>query len=120
MFQTRRGFHLLTNVNTYHRRCAEGVPCGGHAWSHDGLHWSEQTIGAFGPIITLTNGTTVHNSYVERPQVYQDPETLEPVPLYVGLTRPDGYADSVTWAQDFCRTGQQGCGTTTGAQPPQH
>ena len=101
VFRTKRGFHLLTNVNTYHRRCASGVPCGGHAFSEDGLEWSPQVIGAFGPIIALSNGTVVHNSYVERPQVYQDPDTLEPVTLYVGLTRPDGYRDSVTWAQPF-------------------
>jgi hypothetical protein len=35
VFKTRRGFHLLTNVNTYHRRCTSGVPCGGHAFSED-------------------------------------------------------------------------------------
>jgi hypothetical protein len=70
VFQTKRGFHLLTNVNTYHRRCASGVACGGHAWSRDGITWSEQTIGAFGPVIKLMNGTTVANSYVERPQVH--------------------------------------------------
>ena len=101
VFRTKRGFHLLTNVNTYHRRCASGVPCGGHAFSEDGLEWSPQVIGAFGPISTLSNGSVVHNSYVERPQVFQDPDTLEPVTLYVGLTRPDGYSDSVTWAQPF-------------------
>ena len=33
VFRDPRGnFHLLTNVNTYHRRCGAGVPCGGHAW----------------------------------------------------------------------------------------
>jgi hypothetical protein len=39
----------------------------------DGLEWSPQVIGAFGPVITLSNGTVVHNSYVERPQVRETP-----------------------------------------------
>ena len=38
----------LTNVNTCHARCAQGVPCGGHAWSSDGFTFSNLTIGAFG------------------------------------------------------------------------
>ena len=116
VFRTRRGFHLLTNVNTYHKRCAAGVACGGHAWSRDGLVWSEQDVSSFGPTITLSdkNRTVVRNSYVERPQVYQDPATLEPITLFVGLTRPDGYADSVSWAQPFCAPGDvaSDCGTT--------
>ena len=53
------------------RSCKIGIPCGGHACSEDGLEWSTQVVGAFGPIVTLTNGTVVNNSYVERPQVYQ-------------------------------------------------
>ena len=73
VFRTRRGFHLLTNVNTYHKRCKSGVPCGGHSFSSDGLEWSAQVIGAFGPVLTLANGTVVHNSYVERPQVSHEP-----------------------------------------------
>ena len=110
VFQTKRGFHLLTNINTYHKRCAAGVKCGGHAWSNDGLVWSNQTIGAFGPKVILENGSIVVNSYVERPQVFLDP-TGEPEVLYVGLTRPDGYQDSVTWAQRFCGNGgkEEGC-----------
>jgi hypothetical protein len=117
VFRTKRGFHLLTNVNTYHKRCMIGVPCGGHAWSEDGLEWSPQVIGAFGPIVTLKNGTVVHNSYVERPQVYQDDDG-EPRTLYLGLTRPDGYSDSVTWAQPFCAKGRVGCGPTHAAGAP--
>jgi hypothetical protein len=34
VFRTRRGFHLLTNVNTYHKRCKIGVPCGGHSFRY--------------------------------------------------------------------------------------
>ncbi len=43
--------------NTYHARCGAGVACGGHAWSRDGLAWSNQSIGAFGPVVRFKNGT---------------------------------------------------------------
>ena len=46
VFRTARGFHLLTNVNNGHQRCDASVPCGGHAWSRDGLTWSNLTIGS--------------------------------------------------------------------------
>lgn len=110
VFKTARGFHLLTNVNTYHKRCGEGQACGGHAWSHDGITWSQMNLQAFGPVITLDNGTTVRNSYVERPQVYMQGGV--PHTFFLGLTRPDGYSDSVTWAQRFCQpndTATVGC-----------
>jgi hypothetical protein len=43
-FRDPRGnYHLLTNVNTYHARCAQGVECGGHAWSRDGFTFSNLT-----------------------------------------------------------------------------
>ena len=46
VFRDKRGnFHLVTNVNTYHARCAQGVPCGGHAWSRDGYVFSNLTVG---------------------------------------------------------------------------
>jgi hypothetical protein len=53
----RKHFHLLTNVNNGHARCPEGVACGGHAWSEDGITWSDLVIGAYGPRIPLMNGT---------------------------------------------------------------
>ena len=58
VFRDGRGnFHLLTNVNNGHTRCDPSVPCGGHAWSRDGLTWSNLTIGAFGPNQNLANGS---------------------------------------------------------------
>jgi hypothetical protein len=42
-------YHMLTNINTCHTRCPQGVECGGHAWSHDGLTFSDLHVGAFGP-----------------------------------------------------------------------
>ena len=51
----RGHFHMLTNINTGHARCAQGVECGGHSWGYDGLKWSNLTVGAFGPYITYVN-----------------------------------------------------------------
>lgn len=101
VFQDPRGnFHLLTNINTYHRHCAAGVACGGHAHSRDGLTWSDLYVGAFGPVFTFQNGTVYRSAYVERPQVVQDPEGV-PVAFFVG-TGIGSYSNSVSWAQKFC------------------
>ena len=102
VFQDPRGnFHLLTNVNTGHKRCDATVPCGGHAWSEDGITWSQQFIGAFGPVIHLKNGSSWTNAYIERPQVYQDEGTRIPITFFGGMGR-SSYADSISWAQPFC------------------
>jgi hypothetical protein len=117
VFRDPRGaFHLLTNVNNDHARCAQGVPCGGHAWSLDGLTFSNLTIGAFGPVITFANGTVWRTAYVERPQVLQAADGT-PVAFYVGMGR-SAYEDSCSWAQLFCVAGQKGCGPTI-EPPPQ-
>ena len=42
---------MLFNANSGHSHCKAGVPCGGHAWSKDGLSWSEPHIPAFGTLI---------------------------------------------------------------------
>ena len=117
VFRTARGFHLLTNVNNDHSRCAQGVPCGGHAWGHDGLTFSNLTIGAFGPYVRFANGSSWRTAYVERPQVTQAPDGT-PLALFVGMGRAS-YADSGTWAQRFC-TGAAGetCGPMLPPPPP--
>ena len=100
VFRDPRGsFHMLTNVNTFHRRCDAGAACGGHAWSLDGLTWSGQAIGAFGPTVELANGSSFTNAYAERPLVYQD-ALGAPVALFVGMGR-SVYADSISWAWRF-------------------
>ena len=107
----RGNFHLLTNVNTYHKRCSQGVPCGGHAWSRDGISFSNLTIGAFGPVMTFANGSIWQNAYVERPHVTLGSDG-RPLAFYVGLGR-NSYDDSCSWPQLFC-TGAPGemCGPT--------
>lgn len=104
----RGNFHMHTNINTYHRRCAQGVPCGGHAWSSDGFKWSNQTLGAFGPVVTLANGTVIQNAYSERPLVTQNPDG-SPLALHLGMGR-SSYEDSCNWVQLFCTNTSKNCG----------
>ena len=118
VFRDPRGnYHLLTNVNTCHARCAQGIECGGHAWSRDGFIFSNLTIGAFGPYITFANGTSWANAYVERPLVTQSADGT-PLAFYVGMGRT-GYGDCCNWPQLFC-TGAAGeiCGPTITPPPP--
>lgn len=96
----RGNFHMLTNINTCHRRCPIGVECGGHAWSRDGLTFSNLTVGAFGPYITFENGTGWNNSYSERPLVVQNDDG-SPLAFYVGLGRST-YMDCCNWGMLFC------------------
>ena len=120
VFRDFRGnFHLVTNVNTYHARCAQGVPCGGHAWSRDGYVFSNLTVGAFGPVVTFKNGTEWRNAYVERPLVTMAADGVTPLAFHVGMGRAS-YSDSCNWVQLFCADGADAtCGPTRFApQPP--
>jgi len=100
IFRDPRGnFHMLTNVNTGHARCDAGIACGGHAWSRDGLNWSDTFIGAFGPNSLLTNGSIAQLGFAERPQVAQVAPGTPPLALYLGA----GYTHrAYTFAQPFC------------------
>jgi hypothetical protein len=71
----------------------------------DGLTWSNLTIGAFGPNQNLANGSVWENAYIERPQVVQDKQG-NPIALFLGMSKLDGYADSVSWSSKFCAPGQ--------------
>ena len=88
--------------------CGQGVPCGGHSWSTDGLVWSNQTLGAFGPVVTLANGTVITNAYTERPLVTLNPDGT-PLALHVGMVRST-YLDSCNWVQLFCTKTATKCG----------
>ena len=108
-------FHMLTNVNTWHARCAAGVPCGGHAWSLDGLTWSNQTVGAFGPVVRWLNGSYFQGAYMERPQVLQN-EDGTPLAFFTGFGMTS-YMDSHNFAQLFC-TASSAPGTCGPTQLP--
>ena len=109
---------MLTNVNTYHHRCASGQECGGHAWSRDGLAFSNFTVGAFGPAIRLANGSFVTNAYAERPQVVQAADGT-PIAFFVGLSRGPGYDNAVSFVQPFCADASDPlCGANVAPPPP--
>jgi hypothetical protein len=113
VFRDPRGrFHMLTNVNTWHARCPAGVPCGGHAWSYDGLTFSNQSIGAFGPVVRWQNGSYFVGAYAERPQVLQDTDGT-PLVFFTGFGM-SSYFDSHNFAQRFCTPGAPAgtCGPT--------
>ena len=94
--------------------------CGGHAWSADGLTFSNLTIGAFGPYVTLKNGTGVANAYVERPLINQHADGT-PHTFYVGMGR-SSYLDCCNWPQLFCTNDTLAAGlcgpTITPGLPP--
>jgi hypothetical protein len=120
VFRDVRGnFHLLTNVNTCHARFPAGVAGGGHAWSRDGVVFSNLTLGAFGPLFTLADGTEMQNSYVERPLVHMsDADGVTPLSFHVGVGR-SSYLDSCNWAWLFCTDpATQSCGPTVPLPPP--
>jgi hypothetical protein len=85
-------------------------PPRGHAWSYDGLRFSNQSVGAFGPVVRWTNGSYFQGAYAERPQVLQDADGT-PIAFYTGFGMRS-YADSHNFAQLFCTQGAQGCGPT--------
>jgi len=119
VFVDKRGiYHLLTNINNDHARCAAGVACGGHAWSRDGINYSNLTIGAFGPVVRLRDGSYARNAYVERPQVTLAADGVTPLAFFVGVGRTS-YDDSATWAQLFCVDKHSpDCGPTLPPPPP--
>jgi hypothetical protein len=118
VFKDPRGnMHMLTNVNTWHNRCAASIPCGGHAWSRDGLTWSNQSIGAFGPVVRWRNGTYFVGAYAERPQVLQAQDGT-PLAFFTGFGMRN-YSDSHNFAQLFCTPAALAAGECGPTQLPQ-
>ena len=93
-------FHMLFNANSGHSHCKGKVPCGGHAWSRDGLSWSKPHIPAFGTIVHFEDNSTQVFDYVERPQISQDDDG-KPLTLFVG----HGYGGVHNLATMFCQEG---------------
>ena len=93
-------FHMLFNANSGHSNCPATIPCGGHAWSRDGLSWSKPHIPAFGTVVHFEDSTTQVFDYVERPQVVQEKDG-KPLALFVG----HGYTNIHTLSMMFCQDG---------------
>ena len=112
VYRDQRGnFHMLFNANSGHSNCHKGIPCGGHAWSQDGLTWSQPHIPAFGTIIHYKDNQSqppaVTYDYVERPQVLQN-DDKQPQTLFLG----HGYTGIHTLAINFCQNGDSDCVTS--------
>lgn len=82
--------------------------------------WSEQFIGAFGPVLRMQDGSVIQNAYVERPQIYADEKSSGvPVAFFVGMGT-SSYTASISWSQLFCTKGMdpsKDCGPTIGDWP---
>jgi hypothetical protein len=108
VYRDQRGnFHMLFNANSGHSNCRAGTPCGGHAWSHDGLTWSAPYWPAFGTITHYVDNTTAQWNYVERPQIAQMTDGT-PLTFFAG----HGYGGIHTLAFMFCQSGDTDCVTT--------
>ena len=85
VFQDQRGnYHML--VNALPGGCNPKVQQGGHAWSHDGVKWSEPRVGAYNTTVLFTDGTNMTCSRRERPQMLLDPKSGAPLAMSSGVT----------------------------------
>ena len=58
MFQDHRGnFHML--INALPGGCQPKLQQGGHAWSKDGIVWSEPRVGAYNTTVEFTDGSSM-------------------------------------------------------------
>eukprot|EP00937_MAST-01D_sp_MAST-1D-sp2_P001203 g1203.t1 len=85
VFVDHRGnYHML--VNALPGGCNPKVQQGGHAWSRDGVAWSEPRVGAYNGTVQFTDGSSMTCGRRERPQMIQDPETGRPLAMSAGAT----------------------------------
>lgn len=83
VFRDHRGnFHMLINAGPY--KCTPKAAVGGHAWSRDGLTWSEPTLGAYTTTIAYLDGTRETCVRRERPQMVLD-ATARPLAMFTGV-----------------------------------
>jgi len=84
IFIDKRGnWHML--VNALPGGCVPKFQQGGHAWSKDGVEWSEPRTGAYNTTVVFTNGTSFTCSRRERPQMILD-STGTPLAMTSGVT----------------------------------
>ena len=80
---TRGNYHMLVNALPY--KCSPKFHQGGHAWSRDGINWSEPRLGAFNTTILFQDGSTMTCERRERPQMILHPQTKKPLALVSAL-----------------------------------
>ena len=85
VFRDARGhWHML--VNALPGACLPKVQQGGHAWSRDGVTWSEPRVGAYNTTVRLANGSSMVCERRERPQMILDPRSGRPLAMTSGVT----------------------------------
>jgi len=83
VFRDRRGnWHML--VNALPGGCKPKDKQGGHAWSRDGVTWSEPRVGAYNTTVVFTDGTSMHCKRRERPQMVLDKDGI-PLVMFSGI-----------------------------------
>ena len=83
VFIDHRGhYHML--VNALPGGCNPKLQQGGHAWSRDGVTWSEPRVGAYDTTLRFTDGTTLQCTRRERPQIVLD-EAGKPLVMFSGV-----------------------------------
>lgn len=85
VFRDVRGnYHML--VNALPGGCQPKALQGGHAWSKDGIAWSEPRVGAYNGTVQFTDGGNMTCGRRERPQMILDPKTGVPLAMTAGAT----------------------------------
>lgn len=79
----RSNWHML--VNALPGKCGGKDQQGGHAWSRDGMTWSEPRVGAYNTTVLFTDGTSMQCSRRERPQMVLDKDRI-PLVMWSGTT----------------------------------
>lgn len=84
VFRDHRGnFHMLFNAHPF--KCQPKLNQGAHAWSLDGIHWSNPRVGAFDTTIHFTDGSNMKCERRERPQMVLDDDG-KPLALISAVT----------------------------------
>lgn len=79
----RGNWHMFVNV--WPGKCKPKQHQGGHAWSRDGVTWSEPRVGAFNTTVLFTDGTSMTCTRRERPQMVLDADGI-PLVFFSGTT----------------------------------
>ena len=78
----RGNWHMLLNALPW--MCVPKQQQGGHAWSRDGVTWSEPRVGAYTTTVEFTDGGSTTCDRRERPQMMLDPNGV-PLALVTGV-----------------------------------
>lgn len=79
--------------------CAPKAQQGAHAWSRDGVNWSEPRVGAFNTTVALTSGGSLPCERRERPQMLLDDEGV-PLALVTAVTGCPRFGDTYRGGDD--------------------